>query len=458
MCQLMRLLLICLIGLGFLKLSPAQVTQDNTSESIRSLIYSFSQLDNKLERHEYRERALGELIKKSLLSLHRGQERLYSQSHFDERISSIEHSLIVQERFFSRIEQFFTEQDKKNQQLLDKLTKLSLNVEKLLDNSNDMIKPSQGSYSSNPYPEQILLPHITLNDMLRSYEVSNSSNPTAQQLPPDSNLLQHIQRLCAQPKPQDGLTNADKEFLQELANNTYNLLYNENTNVQNMVQKSQTETTLRLQEVEQSVHSDAAEILKRLNIHEISLQQFHSEMISSYNKVNDSFENLSRCHSFSKPLTQDMDSIVTDKQPAQLLDFLKTHFDTVQKNMTSIQLEVVKSLSSTIKNEISYLWRQISITNGEINDSRDLLRLMRERNEIFVNSILQSLAAMTNKMEGMKESIMDMSDNQNYLSNKLPLMPQEFADMQQAFIGWLEQLSKIIKILQEKKGMASKNF
>ena len=71
---------------------------------------------------------------------------------------------------------------------------------------------------------------------------------------------------------------------------------------------------------------------------------------------------------------------------------------------------------------------------------------------------MQSLAAMTNKMEGMKESIMDMSDNQNYLSNKLPLMPQEFADMQQAFIGWLEQLSKIIKILQEKKGMASKNF
>lgn len=181
-------------------------------------------------------------------------------------------------------------------------------------------------------------------------------------------------------------------------------------------------------------------------------------MISSYNKVNDGFENLSRCHSFSKPLTQDMDSIVTHKQPAQLLDFLKTHFDTVQKNMTSIQLEVVTSLSSTIKNEISYLWRQISITNGEINDSRDLLRLMRERNEIFVNSILQSLAAMTNKMEGMKESIMDMSDNQNYLSNKLPLMPQEFADMQQAFIGWLEQLSKIIKILQEKKGMASKNF
>lgn len=70
-------------------------SQDNISESIRSLIYSYNQLDNKLERHEHRERGLGELIKKSLLSLQRGQERLYSQSHFDERISSIEHSLIV---------------------------------------------------------------------------------------------------------------------------------------------------------------------------------------------------------------------------------------------------------------------------------------------------------------------------------------------------------------------------
>ncbi|XP_039951266.1 uncharacterized protein LOC120768578 [Bactrocera tryoni] len=500
MYQVIRFLFFCLLGLGFLKLSPAQVTQEYTGESLRSLIFAVNQLDNKFERHEHRERALGEVIKKSLTSLQRGQlnlERLYgTQSHFDQRFSETDFHLKAQEeRLRNRIETFFTEQDKTNQRLLEQLTKLSLNVEKLLDNSNDLRKPSnKESYSIDWYERQKSPPYIHLNDKRKSNEELYSSinynlsrpiysslnyslsRPTAQQLLKypgfDSNVLvksdepaSQSQQPCAQPTSQNGLTDAVKIFFHELTNETHNLLHDVNTNVQNMVQKSQTEVMSRLQEVEQSLHTDAEEITKTLNIHEISLQEFHSEMINTFNKVNDSFETLSRCNSVSKPRRQVMDTeasasdLATDKQPEQmqLLDLLKTHFDTIHQNMTNIQLEMATNLSATIKNEISFLWRQISITNGEINDSRDLLRLMRDRNEIFVNSILQSIAAISLKVVDIKERVMDMSDYQNYLSNKLPLLPQEFADMQQAFIGWLEQLSETIKIVQEtKNGWASK--
>lgn len=75
-----------------------------------SLVNIFRTSEDKLERHEYREKALGDQLKKNLASLekkHRALEPLKGMiSRLDERLSNVE-TILLQvtwgEKFFKKI-------------------------------------------------------------------------------------------------------------------------------------------------------------------------------------------------------------------------------------------------------------------------------------------------------------------------------------------------------------------
>ncbi|XP_055596512.1 uveal autoantigen with coiled-coil domains and ankyrin repeats [Uranotaenia lowii] len=77
------------------------VTNQEIRDAILSLVHSYNLLDNKLERHEQRERSLGEQVKKGLITLQKNQ-RIFDPlkgtiTRLEERVSSIETALLNQD-------------------------------------------------------------------------------------------------------------------------------------------------------------------------------------------------------------------------------------------------------------------------------------------------------------------------------------------------------------------------
>ncbi|XP_055544483.1 myosin-11 [Wyeomyia smithii] len=77
------------------------VTNQEIRDAILSLVHSYNLLDNKLERHEQRERSLGEQVKKGLITLQKNQ-RIFEPlkgtiTRLEERVGSIETALLNQD-------------------------------------------------------------------------------------------------------------------------------------------------------------------------------------------------------------------------------------------------------------------------------------------------------------------------------------------------------------------------
>lgn len=522
---MMRLLIgvvfLSLIALSLLDPAKADLSRDDIRGTMQSLVYSYNQLDNKLERHEHRERALGELIKRALQTLQKGQKSLEPLNgifaRLDERVSQIETLLITQEEKYNvqteklgeALEhifkwmrendecykrppvtadvpapapivqppavspEFIKQQEKINKQMLEKIVELSSNVEKLLDTSKDMMEQTEVAFKSVPSTAEML---TKIEDKLVSYSVVT---PAPVPEPVDNSEFENkvfvkfdelatgIQELRAQPKPQDGLTNADKEFIQGLANETLSVLENVKANAQSSAEKAQAETVSLIKEAEQSLQTDAGKILLGVNTQADLLQRFYDEMNTSYSKLNEGLEIFSKFNNilmanseyvldtqrkveFGTLQTVQKINDIIDKQREEIVDLLKTRFDAVDENVINTQLETMQNLSSTIETEISHVWRQISIMNGEISDNRDLLNLMQGRNEVFVNSTFLSMATMGNKVEDIKGRMLDMDTNLNYLLGKLSVMSQEFSAIKQGLADSLEQLRNTFRVMQEK--------
>ncbi|KAH8314552.1 hypothetical protein KR059_012423 [Drosophila kikkawai] len=416
------------------------VTNEELRGTIQSLIYSYNQLDNKLERHEHRERALGELLKKALQSLQKGQKSLEPINgifgRLDDRVSQIETMLITQEekyntqseRFSQATEhmfkwmrendecfkrpplsskliaapapvtaptipkEFLEEQQRVNKLLLEEIQKLSASVASLKESSQKAAVQTQQNFDTLPKGQELL---AQIEAKLQQHSEAAASVTTA--APPkndefEAQLLKTLNNLegkvsqlsekAQSPAAPVGLNEKDRAYIQELNNETLNALAQlKNDNLAS--QKSALrETTERMQQTEANIQADVRQLTTDVE----TLNKYLTSANESNSKLTEGLEALGKFNNIMMTNSE----VVLDTQR-------KVEFGTlnVVQRVGKLLGEQVAQLTELLKERFSALDGTIVGTQQEANKNlsgllETELSQVWHRIEIMAGEISQS--------------------------------------------------------------------
>lgn len=514
--QINRILYLSLIVLGSLLCASAEVTHEEIRGTLQSLIYSYNQLDNKLERHEHRERALGELMKKAMQTLQKGQKNLEPingiLNRLDERVSQIETMLMNQEEKYNlqtdklgeALEhifkwmhennecmkrppigggpslpaavpaaippEFVKKQDQINNMVLQQLEKLTDNVDKLLVSSKDIIEQTEVAFKNAPNTTEML---NKIEDKLVSYSVVTPPSEPVYNKEFEQKMLENLEKintglaaLQTVSEPTEVLTVLDKKFMESLNNETLNALETVKEATINAADKACSQTEVAIKVNAELMDKRLSSLIEDTSTSKELLQKFYDEMNATYTKLDnalqvfDKFNNVLMTNSEAVIDTQrkvDFGTISTvqkigsqlEKQREEILNVVNERFGNVNETIVSTQMEALQNLTSLFESEISSVWQQISIMHGEITSSKDLLGVMSERNDGYVNNTHAFMEVMGGKVEVIKSNMMDMDSNLNFLLGKLSIMSQEFSNIKLGLAESLDELRKTFHDMQE---------
>ncbi|XP_034472291.1 uncharacterized protein LOC117780032 [Drosophila innubila] len=514
-----------LIGLGLRGSSIVEaslVTNDELMGNLKSLIYSYNQLDNKLERHEHRERAVAELMKKAMQSLQKGQKSLEPINgifgRLDERVSQIETMLITQEEKYNaqsdKLTQamdhmfkwmrendecfkrppvapivaaapaapalpnaFVQEQQQINKQLLTELKKLSGTLTDLLQSSKEAAKQTEQGFSHMPKTDELI------NQIEAKLEKHSAVAVTTIAPPKDNEFEQQLlERLGAlstdvaqlrnaptTPAPMPmGLNEKDKEYIQELNNETLNALAALKTDSLAAQQTALRQATEHLQQTEANIQGD----LKQLSTDVSLLQQFNKEINASHSKLNDGFDALGKFNNimmtnsevvldtqrkvdFATLQIAQKVNLFVEQQLAELTSIVKARFNELDASVVNTQQEASRNISGQLDTALTQVWHRIEIMTSELGQSRELLVLMQSGHDGYVNSTFSTMMGLSSKVEETKKHMIDMDDNLNFLLGKLSLMSSEFANIKQGLADSLMDLRNSFQMIHERMPSSS---
>ncbi|EDX03305.1 uncharacterized protein LOC6730541 [Drosophila simulans] len=449
----LQLVLLALVALAqWQPIAAGPVSNEELRGTIQSLIYSYNQLDNKLERHEHRERALGELLKKALQSLQKGQKSLEPINgifgRLDERVSQIETMLITQEekynsqsdRFNQATEhmfkwmrendecfkrppvsanliappaapappaipkEFLEDQKRLNAKLLEEIQKLSASVAALKESSQKAADQTQKRLEGLPKAPE-LLSQIEAKLQEHAASVTTAAPPKNAEF--EAQLLERLTSLggkvsalsetVQRPAAPLDLSEKDRAYIQELNNDTLNALAQLKSE-SSVVQKSAaTEATERLQQAEANIQADVRQLSADVGI----LNKHFASTNESNAKLNEGLEALGKFNNIMMTNSE----VVLDTQ--RKVDFGTLN---VVQRVGKLLADEMATLSGLLKERFSSLDGAVVSIQQEANKNISGL-LETELNQVWHR--IEIMAGEISQSRLMLGDIQSASDGYN---------------------------------------------
>lgn len=431
-------------------------------------MHSYSLLENKLDRHEQRERQLGEIIKRGLQTLTKGQKIFEpvrgSLTRLDERISQIETVLLNQDTKFMEQQQKFEQTmasvakwissdsasgtkvdsvDKLNE-LSNQIEDLAVNVKELRKDVNDLAaKHATANETSNQNlrnvehsintkltsTEQIL---TRFEEKLTQFYVTSPLGAPPTQAARDSQweektsneLHEIIQRIDRARLTDAGDSNCiDKDFFVGINNQTLEVIEEMRHEVLKISDKNFIKTTDNIKEIADKLEASINELVKNDAESTTSAETFCESISAS---VRDVKHDLTELNKLEQMLAQMGDNVLSVKRGMEFnvhaitsevssaiksnsKDLNKTitdKFDDINKTILNNHNGALANLTSKIETEISQVWRQIGIMYKEVSSSKDALNKLQDLTEAYVNGTFVTMDSMEGKVMAFKPKLL----------------------------------------------------
>lgn len=289
-----------------IKIRFGNTRNEQVRDGLLSLVHSYSQLENKLDRHEQRERALGEIIKRGLQALQKGQKIFDpmqgSYVRLEERVGQIETLLLgLDEKFneqskFNRvidsIEKYIAAQsNSRTASNADKLNELSNQIEDLSVNVKGLrqeVDTLRTQHDSKSHAAQSSLQSIENNVTRKLDENANAIGRIQESLSRISGArsegsedsiskdLQYIKSNIGSGACGSGNGDSiDKEFLISLNNQTMDAISDMRHEVLTASDKSYAKTATKLKETAAALDAELKNIGEGCDGTDSKLNEFH---------------------------------------------------------------------------------------------------------------------------------------------------------------------------------------
>ncbi|XP_012062349.1 PREDICTED: spindle pole body component 110 [Atta cephalotes] len=485
-----------------------EITHEDIKDAMLSLVHMMRENTEKLERHEARERQLGEQLKKTITILTKRVtvvDNLKLQLiKLDEKITGIEH-LIAQrdereriqmqktvdslEDLENRLEGWLTNIESKigeinnraevtsaPDSLSDVLNKLSGIESNLMGEvarfkeglHNNIAKMNRESVTLMEKTHTIFseVQHVAakIGDLEKSLEKIKQITQTIQEKPSERQLDlspafdNHVRTL----EQMQELLESTSDRLRELPRiNEVQALHNETqatlqetkhalkdvfTQGINNIEDRITENKEETKDLVTTLRMNLANNAERVNQELQNLEKGQSVMVSMADHVLDTKKRVE--YGVHQILLEVGDLVKT--QGVNINSTLSQRFDGISNDIMDNQNGALANLTSKMEQEMNKVWRQINVMYQQMTESARALDKLHQQNEAYVNGTTSTMDGMENKVGEITKRMTEVDENLNYLLGRLSLVTQEFNQIKTGLGNALDNIKASFKVVQDK--------